>query len=71
MGIFVTFAWPSAADGVEALASPKLADETGLSISVCHFPTGTGKWNKIEHRLFSFVSSNWHGEPLRDRGTIV
>ncbi len=44
----------------------KLADETGLSISVCHFPPGTSKWNKIEHRLFSFISSNWRGEPLRD-----
>ena len=42
----------------------KLADETGLSIAVCHFPPGTSKWNKIEHRLFSFISSNWRGEPL-------
>ena len=49
----------------------KLADETGLSISVCHFPPGTSKWNKIEHRLFSFISSNWRGEPLRDHETIV
>ena len=49
----------------------KLADETGLSISVCHFPPGTSKWNKIEHRLFSFISSNWRGEPLRDYQTIV
>src|ERR1035437_8245339 len=48
-----------------------LADETGLSISVCHFPPGTSKWNKIEHRLFSFISSNWRGEPLRDYETIV
>jgi hypothetical protein len=47
----------------------KLADETGLSISVCHFPQGTSKWNKIEHRLFSFISSNWRGEPLRDYET--
>ena len=47
------------------------ADETGLSISVCHFPPGTSKWNKIEHRLFSFISSNWRGEPLRDYETIV
>ena len=44
----------------------RLADETGLSLSVCHFPPGTSKWNKIEHRLFSFISSNWRGEPLRD-----
>ena len=48
-----------------------LADETGLSIAVCHFPPGTSKWNKIEHRLFSFISSNWRGEPLRDYETIV
>lgn len=49
----------------------QLADETGLSLSVCHFPPGTSKWNKIEHRLFSFISSNWRGEPLRDYETIV
>ena len=49
----------------------KLADETGLSIFVCHFPPGTSKWNKVEHRLFSFISSNWRGEPLRDYETIV
>ena len=47
----------------------KLADETGLSISVCHFPPGTSKWNKVEHRLFSFITSNWRGEPLRDYGS--
>jgi len=45
--------------------------DTGLSLSVCHFPPGTSKWNKIEHRLFSFISSNWRGEPLRDYETIV
>ena len=49
----------------------KLADETGLTLSVCHFPPGTSKWNKIEHRLFSFISSNWRGEPLKDYETIV
>jgi hypothetical protein len=49
----------------------KLADQTALDISVCHFPPGTSKWNKIEHRLFSFISSNWRGEPLRDYETIV
>lgn len=48
-----------------------LADETGLALSICHFPPGTSKWNKIEHRLFSFISSNWRGEPLRDYQTIV
>jgi hypothetical protein len=47
------------------------ADESGLCLSVCHFPPGTSKWNKIEHRLFSFISSNWRGEPLRDYETIV
>jgi hypothetical protein len=49
----------------------KLADATTLSIEVCHFPPGTSKWNKVEHRLFSFISSNWRGEPLRDYETIV
>ena len=49
----------------------RLADQTGLTISVCHFPPGTSKWNKIEHRLFSFITSNWRGEPLRDYETIV
>ena len=42
----------------------RLADETKLAISVCHFPPGTSKWNKIEHRLFSFISRNWRGRPL-------
>jgi len=49
----------------------RLADQTGLAIHVCHFPPGTSKWNKVEHRLFSFISSNWRGEPLRDYETIV
>jgi hypothetical protein len=49
----------------------KLANETGLAISVCHFPPGTSKWNKVEHRLFSFITSNWRGEPLVDYETIV
>jgi hypothetical protein len=53
------------------LALQKLADQTGLCVSVCHFPPGTSKWNKVEHRLFSFISSNWRGEPLRDYETIV
>ena len=47
------------------------ADATGLPVSVSHFPPGTSKWNKIEHRLFSFISSNWRGEPLRDYETVV
>src|ERR1700674_3302117 len=49
----------------------KFADQTGLCLSVCHFPPGTSKWNKIEHRLFSFITSNWRGDPLRDYETIV
>lgn len=49
----------------------KLADATGLTLEVCHFPPGTSKWNKVEHRLFSFISSNWRGEPLRDYETVV
>jgi hypothetical protein len=48
-----------------------LSNETGLSIKVCHFPPGTSKWNKVEHRLFSFISSNWRGEPLSDYETVV
>jgi hypothetical protein len=53
------------------VALQKLADDTALSVSVRHFPPGTSKWNKVEHRLFSFISSNWRGEPLRDYETIV
>ncbi|MCP5115620.1 MAG: ISAzo13 family transposase [bacterium] len=49
----------------------KFADDTGLEVTVCHFPPGTSKWNKIEHRLFSFISSNWRGQPLQDYETIV
>src|SRR5829696_512070 len=49
----------------------QLADETGLEISVCHFPPGTSKWNKIEHRLFSFISQNWRGKPLVSHEAIV
>jgi len=49
----------------------RLADDANLTLSVCHFPPGTSKWNKVEHRLFSFISSNWRGEPLRDYETIV
>ena len=57
--------------GYGRLELQNFADETELAISVCHFPPGTSKWNKIEHRLFSFISSNWRGEPLRDYETIV
>jgi Rhodopirellula transposase DDE domain len=49
----------------------RLADETGLTITVCHFPPGTSKWNKIEHRLFSFISQNWRGTPLVSYAVIL
>ena len=49
----------------------KLADESGLEISVSHFPPGTSKWNKIEHRLFSFITQNWRGKPLISHEAIV
>jgi hypothetical protein len=49
----------------------RLADTTGLEIIVCHFPPGTSKWNKIEHRLFSFMSLNWRGKPLESHEVII
>ncbi len=49
----------------------RLADDTGLEICVCHFPPGTSKWNKIEHRLFSFISMNWRAKPLVSRQTVI
>ena len=49
----------------------KLADDLGLSLEVCHFPPGTSKWNKIEHRLFSFITKNWRGRPLTSYQVIV
>jgi Rhodopirellula transposase DDE domain len=49
----------------------RLARETGLDIQVCHFPPGTSKWNKIEHRLFSFITMNWRGRPLISHEVIV
>ena len=48
-----------------------LAKEIGIPISVCHYPPGTSKWNKIEHRLFSFISMNWRGQPLVSYETVV
>src|SRR5512143_2257416 len=48
-----------------------LADETGLRISVCHFPPGTSKWNKIEHRMFCHITENWRGRPLVSREVVV
>jgi hypothetical protein len=49
----------------------RLSDELGFPIRVSHFPPGTSKWNKIEHRLFSFISLNWRGKPLVSHETIV
>jgi hypothetical protein len=49
----------------------RLADELGLAITVCHLPPGTSKWNKIEHRLFSFITQNWRGKPLVSHQVIV
>ena len=49
----------------------KFVNRTGLAVTVCHFPPGTSKWNKIEHRLFSFITKNWRGKPLDSHATIV
>jgi hypothetical protein len=49
----------------------KLADETGLRLTVCHFPPGTSKWNKIEHRMFCHITENWRGRPLNNLEVIV
>ena len=53
------------------MALQKLADETGMAISVCHFPPGTSKWNKIEHRMFCHITENWRGKPLVSHEVIV
>jgi len=49
----------------------KLADETGLTLQVCHYPPGTSKWNKIEHRLFCHITQTWRGKPLTSRLAVV
>ncbi len=49
----------------------RFADHTGLAVSVCHFPPGTSKWNKIEHRMFCFITQNWRGRPLLSHAAIV
>ena len=49
----------------------RFVDEIALPITVCHFPPGTRKWNKIEHRLFSFITQNWRGKPLVSHEVIV
>jgi hypothetical protein len=48
-----------------------LAAEIGLDITVCHYPPGTSKWNRIEHRMFSFITMNWRGQPLTSYRTII
>ena len=48
-----------------------LAARTGLSLTVCHFPPGTSKWNKVEHRLFAAITSNWRGRPLESHEVVV
>jgi hypothetical protein len=53
------------------VALQELAQETGLKISVCHFPPGTSKWNKIEHRMFCHITKNWRGRPLTSRAVVV
>ena len=53
------------------LGLQRFADQTGLRVSVCHFPPGTGKWNKIEHRMVSHTSMNWRGKPLISQEVIV
>ena len=49
----------------------RLSDQLNLQVTVCHYPPGTSKWNKIEHRLFSFVSMNWKGRPLVSYEAVV
>ena len=49
----------------------RLANQTGLTMQVCHFPPGTSKWNKIEHRMFCHITENWRGQPLTDHAVIV
>jgi hypothetical protein len=53
------------------VALQSLADELGFPLEVCHFPPGTSKWNKIEHRLFCFITENWRGRPLVSYRTVV
>jgi hypothetical protein len=49
----------------------KLADDLGVPITVCHLPPGTSKWNRVEHRLFAFITGNWRGKPLISHAVIV
>lgn len=49
----------------------KFGNDFGISVTVCHYPPGTSKWNKIEHQMFSFISMNWQGEPLVSYETVL
>ena len=49
----------------------KLSDQFRLAVTVCHYPTGCSKWNPVEHRLFSYISMNWAGKPLKTLGTVL
>ena len=49
----------------------RVADRTGRTITVCHYPPGTSKWNRIEHRLFSYIAMNWRGQPLVSLAAVV
>ena len=49
----------------------EFSNVSGLEIKICHFPPGTSKWNKIEHRLFSYISKNWRGRPLETIEVVV
>jgi len=53
------------------VALQELADDLGLRLTVCHFPPGTSKWNKIEHRMFCHITRNWRGQPLTSYAVIV
>jgi len=53
------------------VALQELADDLGLQLTVCHFPPGTSKWNKIEHRMFCHITQNWRGRPLTSYAAIV
>ena len=53
------------------VALQQLADETGLKFEVCHYPPGTSKWNKIEHRMFCHITQNWRGKPLTSHLTVI
>ena len=55
----------------DSYSDQKLAQELDMTIHVCHFPPGTSKWNKIEHRMFCHISENWRGRPLESRAVVV